>query len=195
MKVKEFVNELKYYQMFLGEVISAYYINEAICDFAEQKNFSFASYGNCLGQISSALIRSQFVLCDILLRNSTQSKCIPRTIERIFNEPFGSDKKLKEEIQSVLCVVKDELNKIECDLKELGEYRNNVYAHFNNNIFSETWQEEFKKKHPFDYDKIIDVAKKCLDCFSVILTLLEEEPYLKSIIKLKHVQKMIEKLS
>ena len=122
MKVKEFVNELKYYQMFLGEVISAYYINEAICDFAEQKKFSFASYGNCLGQISSALIRSQFVLCDILLRNSTQSKCIPRTIERIFNEPFGSDKKLKEEIQSVLCVVKDELTKIECDLKELGEY-------------------------------------------------------------------------
>ena len=36
-------------------------------------------------------------------------------------------------------------------------------------------------------------AKKCLDCFSVILTLLEEEPYLKSIIRLKHVQKMIEK--
>ncbi len=36
MKVKEFINELKYYQMFLGEIISAYYINEAICDFAEK---------------------------------------------------------------------------------------------------------------------------------------------------------------
>ena len=40
MKNNEFVNELKYYQMFLGEVISDYYINEAICDLFDQKSSS-----------------------------------------------------------------------------------------------------------------------------------------------------------
>ena len=195
MKIKEFVNELKYYQMFLGEAISAYYINSAICDFADQKESSFYRYGNCLGQISSALIYRQSMLCDILLRNSKQSKCIPRTIERIFNEPFGNDKKTKEEIQRLLCAVKEQLDKIESDLKELSEYRNNVYAHFNNNIFSEMWQKEFRQKHCFNDVQIIEVAAKCFEHFSIILKLLKEEPYLKSLVNQAHVKRMIKRIS
>ncbi len=135
------------------------------------------------------------MLCDILLRKNNESKSIPRTIDRIFNEPFGNDKKIKENIQSILNKLKSDLDTVNQDIENLGKFRNNVYAHFNNNLFSEQWQEEFKLKYPFDYEKILVICKRCIEYFSEILGLLGEEPYLKAIIQFSSTKFLIDTLS
>ena len=195
MKVKEFVNELKYYQMFLGEVISNYYINESICDFAEQNPMAFNQYGNCLGQISSALVHNQHILSDILFHKNNESKSIPRTLGRLFTEPFNVSIDTKKEIKEKASNILDIIEKANDDIKNLTAFRNNVYAHFNNSLFIEEWQEEYKRNHPFDFEKMIDICKQCVDAFSEILVLLGEEGYLKSIVRLTHIERFIQKLS
>lgn len=195
MKVKEFINELKYYQMFLGEIISNYYINEAICDFAEQNRICFNQYGNCLGQISSALVHNQHLLCDILLHKNNESKSIPRTLNRLFNEPFNVSKENAQTIKTKASIVLEAIDNHKVDIDNLNAFRNNVYAHFNNKLFDEQWQEEYKAKHPFDFDALIKVCKQCVDIFSEILYLLNEEAYSMSTIQLAHLDKFIKKLS
>ena len=195
MKVKEFINELKYYQMFLGEIISNYYINEAICDFAEQKRMAFIQYGNCLGQISSALVHNQHILCDILFHKNNESKSIPRTLGRLFTEPFNVPKETKKEIKEKAINILSMIEEANNDIENLTAFRNNVYAHFNNSLFVEEWQEEYKRKHPFDFERIIDICKQCIDAFNEILVLLGEEGYLKSIARLTHIERFIQKLS
>ncbi len=195
MKVKEFVNELKYYQMFLGEIISNYYINESICDFAEQNRMAFNQYGNCLGQISSALVHNQHILSDILFHKNNESKSIPRTLGRLFTEPFNVSIDTKKEIKEKASNILDIIEKANDDIKNLTAFRNNVYAHFNNSLFIEEWQEEYKRNHPFDFEKMIDICKQCVDAFSEILVLLGEEGYLKSIVRLTHIERFIQKLS
>ena len=195
MKVKELINELKYYQMYLGELISVYHINEAICDLADNNKTVYASYGNCLGQISSALVHHQHILCDIMLRWNKKCKCIPRTIDRVFNEPFMCDETVKEKIKAIFEDLKTGFNSVAGDLDNLNSYRNNVYAHFCNSVFSTQWQVEFKAKHPFDYDKILSMAEQCFDGFSKVLNLLSEEPYEGSICALGDINRMVGKLS
>ena len=195
MKVKEFVNELKYYQMFLGEIISNYYINESICDFAEQNRTAFNQYGNCLGQISSALVHNQHVLSDILFHKDNDSKSIPRTLGRLFTESFNAPKETAQAIKEKATIILDIIEKASGDIKNLTAFRNNVYAHFNNSLFIEEWQEEYKRHHPFDFEKIIDICKQCIDIFSEMLALLGDEGYLRSVVRLAHIGRFIQKLS
>lgn len=195
MKNNEFVNELKYYQMFLGEVISDYYINEAIHDLFDQKSSSFIQYGNCLGHISSALLHNQQVLCNILLTKSKEGKSIPKTLGRLFTESTNISTDVLEQIKEKAKVVLNLIEESKSDLSNLKNFRDNIYAHFNNNLFIEDWKVDFKANHPFDFKKIVNICINIFDIFSQMLEMLGEESYYKSITPTMYIDRFIKSLS
>ena len=195
MKINEFVNELKYYQMFLGEVISDYYINKAICDFFDQKPASFIKYGNCLSHISSALLQRQQVLCNILLTKNRDGKSIPKTLGRLFTESTNISTDVLEQIKEKAKVVLNLIEESKSDLSNLKDFRDNVYAHFNNNLFKEEWQVDFRANHPFDFKKMVNMCINIFDVFSHILEMLGEESYYKSITPTMYIDSFIKSLS
>ena len=191
---KEIVNEIKYYQMYLSEIISDFCINESICDFFDEDRNKYIQYGICLGNISEALNYRQHMLCYLLFHYDRESKSIPRFLNRIkdtkiFKEA-DKDKKLKS--------IEEEMTKLieeaKGDIESLKEYRYDVYAHWNKNIFNTEWQQNFKNEHPFNYVKMIDLCAHCYELLGDMLSLFGEQSFCKALIDKKHLNTFINQL-
>ena len=191
---KEIVNEIKYYQMYLSETISDFCINESICDFFDEDKNKYNQYGICLGNISEALNYRQHMLCYLLFHYDKDSKSIPRFLNRIkdtkiFRE-VDKDKKLKQLEEEMTQLLEEASN----DIQSLKEYRYDVYAHWNKNVFNTEWQQNFKNEHPFDYGKIIELCTQCYNLLGDMLNLFGEKSFSKALINKKHLDAFISQL-
>lgn len=192
---EKIANELKYYQKYLGELISHFYINEAICDFYDNQKADYCRFGICLGNISDALNYRQHMLCYLLFHYDKESKSIPRLLNKVRDLKISNNKEKEKELKKLAEELRLEINQANPDIESLKEYRYDVYAHWNKNIFDEDWQKDFASKHPFDYGKIIDLSVKSFNIFKKMLSLLDEESFELSIIEPSHIDLFIEKLS
>ena len=186
---EDIVNSIKYFQMYLGEVLSYYQLNDAICDFYDTTQGKFNEYGNCLGYISSALNYRQHMLCYLLFYYDKDSKSIPRLINEIRDNRVLADKELDHKLKNVALKMAAELDSFHADIENLMEYRHNVYAHWNKKVFNDDWQTQFKKNHTINYKNILLLCQKCFEYFSDMLIMMGEEPFVKSFIndfEIKH---------
>ena len=177
MNNESLCNDIKYYQMYLKELLTDYYINESICDFYETDKGQFIRYGNCLGNITRALSYRQHMLCYLLFYEDKDSKSIPKLLNRIRDTKLLKDKELDKAIKYLANEIEAMVKSASCDIENLKEYRHKVYAHWNVNLFNTEWQKQFKKNHIFDYEKIISLSKKCIETFGVILNFLGQNSY------------------
>lgn len=192
---EKIVTELKYYQKYLGELISHFYINEAICNFYNNQKDDYWRFGICLGNISDALNYRQHMLCYLLFHYDKDSKSIPRLLNKVRDIKISNDEEKDKELKELAKELRFEINAANADIESLKEYRYDVYAHWNKNIFDENWQKDFASKHPFDYEKIINLCFKSFNVFKKMLSLLGEEAFELSIIQPSHIDLFIEKLS
>lgn len=88
----------------------------------------------------------------------------------------------------------DEISNYQLDIKNLVEYRYDVYAHWNKNIFRENWQVQFQNNHPVNYDNLLLLCKKCFDYFWRMLIMMGETPSAKSLAESFAVNHFIDKL-
>lgn len=194
MKIQELVNEIQYYQMYLGEFLSDFEINEAICDFSEENKNCYNKYGLCLGHISGALNYRQHMLCYLLFYNSSDGKSIPKFINRIKDTKIVNDNELSKLIKNIVSKLDSPFLEAKKDIENLKEYRHNVYAHWNKNVFNTDWQQEFESNHKFNYDNILELSIQCFKVFSEILSLLGSEPFEKSLISKYSISLLFDKL-
>ena len=166
--------------MFLNELISDYYLNELICDFYEQDRVKYRKYGNNLSNISKALKYRQHMLCYLLFYEDKDSKSIPKLLNRLKDTKILEDKKLDYFVKCLSDDIKDLLNSAKTDIINLKEYRHNIYAHWNKNRFKSEWQEQFKSEHIFDFEKIFNISKKCIEIFTEIICICNENAYISS---------------
>ena len=192
---EKIVTELKYYQKYLGELISHFYINEAICNLYDTQKEHYCKFGICLGNISDTLNYRQHMLCYLLFHYDKESKSIPRLLNKVRDIKISNDEGTDKELKKLAEELRFEINEANTDIESLKEYRYDVYAHWNKNIFDEDWQKDFANKHPFDYEKIIGLSVKSFNIFKKMLSLLDEESFELSIIQPSHIDLFIEKLS
>ena len=194
MEISKLINELHYYQMYLGEFLSDFELNEAICDLYEENKGCYNQYGLCLGNISGALNYRQHMLCYLLFYNDSDGKSIPKLINRIRDTEIVNDKKLTAGIKNIVSKLEKPFAEAKNDIENLKEYRHNVYAHWNKKVFNSDWQQEFALNHQFNYDKILELSIQCFKIFSEILILLGGEPFEKSLIKNHSIEYFFNKL-
>lgn len=194
METTELINELHYYQMYLGEFLSDFEINEAICDLYEENKVCYNQYGLCLGNISSALSYRQHMLCYLLFYNDSDGKSIPKLINRIKDTKIVNDKELSKDIKNIVFKLDEPFSKAENDIDNLKEYRHNVYAHWNKKVFNTDWQQEFTFNHQFNYDNILELSIQCFKVFSEILILLGSEPFEKSLVSNHSIEFLLNRL-
>ena len=194
MTKNEVINELQYYQMYIGEIISCYYINEALCDFADSYPESLRQYGIELRVISRALVCKEHLLSAVLLCYDPKSKRLMKSIERILCEKISDDMLSYSKITNKLHDAKKEIQKCTDDISKLREFRNKVYAHFDQKIFDDSWQISFKKENNFNFTKIKELCESIFNTFSEILEILGSKPYDASVIRLSDVERFIERL-
>lgn len=187
-------NDIRYFQMYLKELLTDYEMNEAICDFYENDKSKFMKFGTCLGNISEALCYRQHMLCYLLFYKDKDSKSIPRLLNRIKDTKLLQNKKLDEAIKYLANEVNLLLQNANTDIVNIKEYRHNVYAHWNVNSFNKEWRKQFREKHLFDYEKIIELTRKCLETFEVILSLLDRNSYVNPKVSLGHIELLINSL-
>ena len=111
----------------------------------------------------------------IVLRR--QRKSIPKLLNRLKDTKILEDKKLDSFIKILSKDIKDLLSSAEIDIGNLKEYRHNIYTHWNKNRFNSEWQEQFKNEHVFDFVKIFNIAKQCIEIFTEILYICNECSY------------------
>ena len=194
METTELINELHYYQMYLGEFLSDFEINEAICDLYEENKVCYNQYGLCLGNISGALSYRQHMLCYLLFYNDSDGKSIPKLINRIKDTKIVNDKELSKDIKNIVFKLNEPFSKAENDIDNLKEYRHNVYAHWNKKVFNTDWQQEFTFNHQFNYDNILALSIQCFKVFSEILILLGSEPFEKSLVSNHSIEFLLNRL-
>ena len=85
-------NSIKNFQEYLGEILSCYQINEAICDFFHDYIDKFKEYDHCLGYISISLKYRQHMLCYLLFYHDKESKSIPSVLNQISSNRVLEDK-------------------------------------------------------------------------------------------------------
>ena len=180
--------------MYLGELISDYILNEKICDLYNKRKPSFAKYGNCLGYISTALVYRQHMLCYLMLKHSGESKSIPKFLNRITDTKILDDKRLDNKLKVYATSLKELFANSEKDINSLSEYRYDVYAHWNKQLFDTGWQKDFINKNKFNYNVIIDLCAKCYNVFSEMLLLLGAESFTKSVTSLSDIESLIKLL-
>ena len=195
MNIKEeIINTIKYFQRYIGEILSNYQINNAICDFYDFNKNKFREYGNCLGHISSALNYRQYMLCYLLFYHDKESKSIPKLINQIKDNRVVADKELDKQLKNIALKINSELNSFSLDIENLKEYRYDIYAHWNTKVFNESWQEQFIKDHPINYSNLLLLCQKCFEHFSNILVIIGDEPFDKSLTKDFEINHFIDKL-
>ena len=194
MTKEELINELQNYQMYLGEFVSDFVINESICDFNDENQSKFHYYGNCLSKISSALKYRQHMLCYLLFYKSSDGKSIPRLLNRIKSTSILDDKELSRKIREIASQADDTLSKASQDIDNLKEYRHNVYAHWNDELFNTEWQNDFANNHKFNYENILELGGLCFRLFGEILNLLGSQSFVGSVENNEAIQRFICKL-
>ena len=194
MSNENLCNDLKYYQMYLKELLTDYYINESICDFYENEKSKFIKYGDCLGNISHALSYRQHMLCYLLFYEDKDSKSIPKLLNRIRDTKLLKDKQLDKAIKFLANEIETIVKSASCDIENLKEYRHKVYAHWDVNLFNTDWQKQFKKDHAFDYEKIINLSKKCIETFELIISFLGQDSYLYTKVETQYIDLFIKNL-
>lgn len=174
----EICTEIKYFQMYLHELISDYYISEAVNNFYDENKIKYISYGNFLTDIVKAVNYRQHMLFYLMYHEDKDSKSIPRLLNKIQDNKMLQDQHLNNTIKSLGKEISKLITDASVDIKNIKEYRDNVYAHWNKNLFKKNWQQQFKKDNKFDYEKMIVVAKKTLETLDDILFLFNEESYI-----------------
>lgn len=191
---KDVCTDIKYYQLYLKELISDYYINESICDFYDENKSLYIRYGNCLSDISKSLKYRQHMLCYLLFYEDKESKSIPKLLNRIRDTKIIKDKELDKAIKILAKEIEDYVDSNKKDIENLKEYRHNVYAHWNKKLFDQNWQNEFQSQHTFDFKKIITLSQKCIETLSIILSFLGEDSYVYPEPDTHYIEKFIKKL-
>lgn len=192
--LKEIINEIRYYQMFLYELISDYCLNESICDFYEHDRSNYRRYGNNLSNISKALKYRQHMLSYLLFYDDKDSKSIPKLLRRLKDTKVLEDKKLDSFIKYLSNDIQDLLKSAETDITNLKEYRHNIYAHWNKNSFKAEWQEQFKNEHVFDFEKIFNISQKCIEIFTEIICICNECSYIPLNVDMSYINLFIDTL-
>lgn len=173
----EICNEIRYFQMFLHELISDCYLSDALNNFYEEDKNKYIKYGNYLTYIVKAVNYRQYMLIYLMYYEDKDSKSIPRLLNKIKDNKLLKEKPINDTIKSLGKTISQLINDISLDIKNIKEYRDNVYAHWNKNLFKKEWQQQFKKDYKFDYEKILEVAKTTLETFDNILFLFNEDSY------------------
>ena len=194
MTKSEVVNELQYYQMYIGEILSCYYFNEAICDLADSKPNIVFKYGLCLSTLSSALKYKSQTVASILLCRISRSKSIPKSIDRILCEKISDDLDAYKKIKTLLHDVNKLIEKNNDNILELRAYRDSVYAHFEQEIFDDKWQADFMKEHDLNFTKLKILCENIFDIFSKILEILDEEPFVKSLVNPSDISAFLDRI-
>lgn len=194
MTKNEVIRELQYYQMYMGEIISCYYFNEAICDLVQSKPSTLFEYKLCLPTLTGALKYKQQTVAAILLCRNDKSKSIPKSIDRILSEKIIDDMLSYQKIKAILHKINERIDQNNDNILELKTYRDKVYAHFEQPLFDENWQVEFKEEHNLDFTKLITLFVSIFNDFSKVLVILGAEPYENSLINLSNVDAFLDKI-
>lgn len=173
----EICNEIKYFQMYLHELISDYYISESLNDFYDANKIKYLNYGNYLTEIVKAVNYRQHMLFYLMYHEDRDSKSIPRLLNKIQDNKLLQDQHLNDTIKSLGGEISNLITEVSLDIKNIKEYRDNVYAHWNKNLFKKQWQQKFKNDYKFNYEKMINVAKKTLKTLDDILFLFDEDSF------------------
>lgn len=188
---KGLITELKYYQMYIGEIISDYEINERICDLFDTNKVVYAKYGNCLGHISTALVYRQYMLCCLMFCEDKDSKSIQKLCNTILDTKVVDDKDLHAQLKKCIERLKTVLDENKSTIDKLYKYRCKIYAHWDKKVFDSDWQKAFVLEYKFDYEAILKLCNESFDTITNLLELLGEGPYTKSITPLSDIDKFI----
>ena len=192
--IDELKKDLKYLQMYIGELLTGFELNEAICDFYESDRISFNNYGTCLGFISSSLKYKIQMLGYLLFSKKTDQMNIHKVLNKINSDLKYENKEVEKRIKQISLNLEKAIEEKNDDYDILTTYRDNVYAHWEKKIFNEDFQKEFLDKNKLNFLVFIDLAKVCFDSFTDILKLLNEEPYICSLPQKHIIERFINKL-
>lgn len=180
--------------MYLHELISNFYISESLNDLFDEDKQNFYKFGNYLTNIVNSANYRQHMLIYLMFHEDKDSKSIPRLLNKIRDNKMLKDVHYNNVIKSLGDKISHLINEASLDIKNIKEYRDNVYAHWNKNLFKTEWQKQFKQEFKFDYGKLIELAKNCLEAFDHILFLFNEESYVPIQVEKEGIIKLIEKI-
>lgn len=85
------------------------------------------------------------MLCYLLFHYDKESKSIPRLLNKVRDIKISNDEGIDKELKKLAEELRLEINEANTDIESLKEYRYDVYAHWNKNIFDEDWKKDFAK--------------------------------------------------
>ena len=186
-------NDLKYLQMYIGELLTGYELNEAICDFYDCDKVSYIQFGTCLGFISSSLKYRIQMLGYLLFSCNNKTMNINKVLNKIIFDFLYEDKTVEQKIKQRARNLQSSIEAQRGEFAVLKSYRDSVYAHWEKEIFNNYYQNDFIENNKLNFSVFVELSKICFDCFSEMLNLLNEEPYIRSFPQKTKIEHFIKK--